>query len=186
MDRVLEKLASGERVEMVVMGDSGGPIWPDGGRALDHPCPTYWRSHGCDLPMGHGGEHVCGPCPGDCNALADEDWAAGHMAEQCGSCSVHCGDRPAPGDRLYEVTRENSREHNERIHADPVRPRRVVKGELRETEMDAEWIDTDGDRWRYREPFWECLDDDGAWEAMTPDVGYAPFTERTEGTHQLT
>lgn len=23
-------------------------------------CGTYWGSHGCDLPRGHAGEHLCG------------------------------------------------------------------------------------------------------------------------------
>jgi hypothetical protein len=36
------------------------------------------------------------------------------MADQCGSCSVHCGDRPGEGDVLFDVTAELGR-HNERM-----------------------------------------------------------------------
>lgn len=26
---------------------------------VDPPCRTYWGSHGCRLPRGHGGPHEC-------------------------------------------------------------------------------------------------------------------------------
>lgn len=33
-------------------------------------CPTFWGSHGCDLPEGHGGNHLCGV--GDPDGLCSE------------------------------------------------------------------------------------------------------------------
>ncbi|MCV7174763.1 hypothetical protein [Mycolicibacterium sphagni] len=63
-------------------------------------CRVSWRSHSCDLPDGHKGTHICEPCPPDCEAPADDAWLQGWMADHCGSCSVHCGDRPAD-DELY-------------------------------------------------------------------------------------
>lgn len=48
-------------------------------------CRTYWGSHGCDLPEGHGGLHVCGELGQRCSAglkYGDSDtlilwWATG-------------------------------------------------------------------------------------------------------------
>ena len=28
-------------------------------------CGVFWGSHGCDLPVGHDGQHVCSCCPGE-------------------------------------------------------------------------------------------------------------------------
>jgi hypothetical protein len=85
---------------------------------LDEPvlaCPTCWRSHGCDLPAGHPGDdysHVCDPCPDGCSEPDLEDWPDGWSAS-VGRCSVHCGDHPISGDRLFDVTRAGST--NERV-----------------------------------------------------------------------
>lgn len=81
-------------------------------------CRVFWRSHGCALPRFHEGDslsHECDPCPPDCVAPPDEDMLLGHedgvfngrsligepiMADCCGMCSVHCGDRPDYEDDL--------------------------------------------------------------------------------------
>lgn len=45
------------------------PQWKQAAAELE--CATYWGSHGCSLPAGHEGAHICDPkCP-RCEAAED-------------------------------------------------------------------------------------------------------------------
>lgn len=37
--------------------------------ALGNNCRVFWGSHGCELPRGHQGRHVCGDEAGPCCGL---------------------------------------------------------------------------------------------------------------------
>ena len=42
---------------------------------MSERCNTFWGSHGCDLPKGHDGQHVC-----DCHDPNDADDVAAHRS----------------------------------------------------------------------------------------------------------
>ncbi len=110
-DVVLDREITDERLESspyaaIVSDAVVGPV---------ATCPTCWRSHGCGLPAGHPGDdysHVCDPCPDGCSEPDLEDWPDGWSAS-VGRCSLHCGDHPISGDKLFDVTREGFT--NERV-----------------------------------------------------------------------
>jgi hypothetical protein len=62
-------------------------------------CDTYWRTHGCDLPRGHDGPHMCCPHlgePGRCQNIDCDD-------NDCVDAHLCHNETPNLGDRLCNL-----------------------------------------------------------------------------------
>lgn len=71
--RVVEVMAGRERAAQRAEAAWLRPVAPDG----TDTCPVCWTSHGCDLPRGHPGDHLCLEYS---DALPDQNGGSWHVS----------------------------------------------------------------------------------------------------------
>jgi len=64
-------------------------------------CDTFWGSHGCDLPPGHDGPHVCGALDGSLGLCSRAEGQAGEDGTVRFWNGDDWDDEPMTGWRLF-------------------------------------------------------------------------------------